>query len=130
MSVCYLKDFPGECWPRIDRAHWVPKRLIKQAFCYGAMENQAGRIVPQARIEEFCMGGEPWHEVPVDVVIWDPRVYSPICRFHHGQLDSGAISVSRGFVPVSVKSFCEEHGLLWYFDRAYPIEESYGSVAV
>lgn len=93
--TCWWKDRgQGPCDGPIDRAHWIPKQRIRREFRHLAAET-------------------------LKELVWHPAVWSPMCRRHHGDFDSGKLKVAREQLPVPVERYAEVFGLAWSLDASY-----------
>lgn len=117
----------GPCDGRLIRAHLIPQGRIRWRFRRGAYR-LAGETTwtPVSRhvlVPDLGPGG---HSKPLDAVLWDERVWVPMCGGptgiggHHGQLDySGKLRIPRELLPPGLEEFAREHGLVWSLDRDY-----------
>jgi hypothetical protein len=142
--VCFFRGRPsaGPCDGRLIRAHLIPKQRIKHEFPRG---------VP-LREEEVLLGGavrRTIHRVspavarlhpeevtrwrPLEDVIWDSRVWVPVCggpmgnAGHHGRFDFagvGRLAIARADLPPAVEEFAEEYGLEWSLEADYGPKET------
>lgn len=79
----------SSCDGPLQRAHLIPKQRIKR---------EASRAFD---------------------VVWDPRVWAPMCERHHRRFDAGLERIDRGRLPVTVEEYAVEHRLGWSLDRDY-----------
>lgn len=109
----------GGCDGRLDRAHLIPKQHIKRAFPHGLMRRVDGLLAPCARGESYVSGGMAWEPVSMDLVVWDPRCWTWMCRRHHTDFDAHRFRITREELPAGVISFATEHFLLARIDHDY-----------
>lgn len=120
--ACFLAPFAkGACWGPTDRAHLIPKQVIKRQFPFGAMRRvDTGEVCAQRRNEDFAALGVTWEPVAMKHVIWDDRVWVHACRRHHGDFDNYRIRLWRADLPQSVFEFAAQYGLSWRLERDFP----------
>lgn len=103
----------GGCDGRLDRAHFLPKAAMKREYPHGLMRNTLdGTLAPQRRNEDFIAGGVAWEPVSMDLMVWDPRCWTPMCRKHHGDFDAHVFRIRRDELPVVVEEFAQQFGFL------------------
>lgn len=86
---------------------------MKREYPYGLMRSSYdGTLAPQRRREDFASGGVAWEPVSMDLMIWDPRCWVPMCRRHHGDFDNHRFRIRRDELPVGVEEFAQQFGFL------------------
>lgn len=90
MSLCWLKDRPGECSTRLDPAHFCPQQRLKQALKTRGLET-----------------------TEIHSILWDKRAFVFICRAHHHKLDQGFIRLNEEDYPEDFREFAAEHRIYW-----------------
>lgn len=87
----------GPCDGRLIRAHLIPKQVLTR---------EIKPVCPRA-------------------VLWDPRVWVPMCGGptgiggHHGRVDGRQLAIPRRLLPPELEEFAREHGLEWRLDHDY-----------
>lgn len=82
-----------------------------QGPCFGRMDK--AHYVPKQALKR---------EAVADV--WEPELWTPMCRLHHGQFDNYLIRITQADLPASTVDWFEAHGLLWMLDRYLPESEA------
>ena len=124
----------GPCSGVLIRAHLIPKQRIAREFPHGAYRTEAGawRPVPRGTVDirELGLTGE---FLPLDGIVWDRRVWVPMCggpmgnAGHHGMLDAGGVNrlrIERAWLPAAVEEFAVEFGLEWSLEADYGPKET------
>lgn len=108
----------------MDRAHFVPQSAIKKEFPHGLMRRVSdGLLCAQGRKEDFVSGGVPWEPVPLDLILWDTRCWTPMCRRHHADFDNYRFRITRSELPAMVEEFAAEYGLMYRLDSLFGVNE-------
>ena len=101
MPECFFAHLGG-CEGRLVKAHLIPKQRIKR----------------EVRVPSWDVG-------KYQDVIWDPRVWVPMCGGptgiggHHGAFDAKQIRLRRDELPEGLIEFAREYGLEWSIERDY-----------
>lgn len=117
--VCWFQT-RGGCDGRMDRAHFLPKQAIKKQYPYGVMRREHdGLIAACQRGEQYISGGVPWEPVSLDLVVWDERCWTWMCRKHHSDFDAHLFRIARTDLPACLEEYAAEHFLMSRLDHDF-----------
>lgn len=132
-KACWIAErivLPGPCRGGLQRAHLVPRSLMKGTI------GPLGVTCPikhcKAMPREKCrrpsgvVMSKP-HEPRVSVwnsIAWDCRSWVWMCEAHHHALDfTRALKIPRDALPSAVEEFAAEYGYTAWLEREYgPLE--------
>jgi hypothetical protein len=130
---CFFARRPGAgaCDGALIRAHLIPAQRIKREYPRGAYASEGQPWVPVPRdVDPELRRRAPGMFKPLDEIVWDPRVWVPLCGGptgiggHHGKFDGRSIRLRREDLPAAVEEFAAQYGLGWSLERDYGPKET------
>lgn len=86
----------------------MSKCFFESPFCDGPTDK--AHLIPKQRLKKARLNQEQ---------IWDKRVWTSMCRYHHHRFDNGFLRIPREDLPKGIEEYAAEHELAWSLDRDY-----------